>query len=154
VLSFGPVNGAARRSARSLEAMNNCRATAERWTNFVASRSYVPKGQQLMAQFSRGTITHICDCGCNSFELRVLPDSSLDPLVTPSTHGGSVLELAFYTSVQAEPRRTVEINIHVDARGYFSGLDVDFCANSAAMPDEVALDEPPFHLHGTLVNGL
>jgi hypothetical protein len=45
----------------------------------------------------------------------------------------------------------VEINVHVDARGYFAGLDVDYCGNSFPIPSAVVLEEPPFHIDGTLL---
>jgi len=134
--------------------MANASATAEKWTRFLASRPYVPKAPLILTHFAHGRITRLCDCGCNSYELAVSSDAHLQPLVQPSTRGGCALALAFYTSEEADPRRTVEINVHVDAHGFLAGLDVDYCANSATMPEDPQLLEPPFHLHGQLLDGI
>ena len=134
--------------------MKNDALTAERWTRFVSSRPYVPKADLILAHFLSGKITRLCDCGCNSFEVAVPSGGALPPLVESSGLGGCVFACAFYTDEQGEPRRTVEINVHVDTAGFLSGLDVDYCANSAAMPERPSLVEPPFHLHGVLENGI
>jgi hypothetical protein len=69
-------------------------------------------------------------------------------------HGGCALELAYYTDEQTDPRRTVTFNLHVDKNGYLAGLYVEYCWNSAPMPDSPVLIEPPFQLYGRLLNGL
>lgn len=143
-----------RRSISSLEAMINGPVTAHRWTQFLASRTYVPKSAQLLAQFAHGEITRFCQCGCNSYDLRVAPDVWLEPLMPASDRSGCALELAFYTAEQSEPKRTVEINLYIDSNGYFAGIDVDYCGNSAPMPEHPVLIEPPFHIHGALLSGL
>ncbi len=134
--------------------MKNDSASAERWTRFVASRPYVPKADLILAHFLAGKITSLCDCGCNSYELAVPADGALQPLVGEPGRGGCVLSCAFYTSEHEAPRRTVEINVHVDAAGLLAGLDVDYCANSFPMPDDPSLVEPPFHIHGALQDGI
>src|SRR5271168_1379514 len=134
--------------------MLNSRATAEKWTHFLASRPYVPKASLLLAHFGCGEITRICDCGCNSYDLAVPSGAALEPMMAAADHGGCALELAFYIADTNEPRRTIEINLYLDARGFFAGLDADYCGNSSPMPDAPVLIEPPFHLHGALLNGL
>jgi len=148
------VGATPRRSTSSLEAMINGPETAQRWTQFLASRSYVPKSAQLLAQFAHGEITRFCRCGCNSYDIRVAPDVSLEPLVPAPVRSGCALELAFYTAEQSEPKHTVEINVYIDSNGYFAGIDVDYCGNSAPMPELPVLIEPPFHIHGALLSGL
>jgi hypothetical protein len=134
--------------------MINCRATAEKWTQFLASRPYVPKASQLLAHFAQGEITRYCGCGCNSYDLSIGPEASLEPLLQTPGRTGCALALAFYTEEQTEPKRTVEINLYVDARGNLAGLDVDYCGNSAPMPEDPVLKEPPFQLSGALLLGL
>ncbi len=142
-----------RRPISSLGSMINGPETAQKWTQFLASRSYVPKSAQLLAQFAHGEITRFCQCGCNSYDIRVAPDVSLEPLMSSVRRSGCALELAFLTAEQSEPKRTVEINLYVDLNGYFAGIDVDYCGNSAPMPENPVLIEPPIFIQGALLNG-
>lgn len=130
--------------------MINDIARAQHWTSFLASRAYIPSSDLLLAHFAAGRVTRLCDCGCNSYEISVAPAERLKPLSAPSATGGCVLSLAFKVSGR-DDNETLEFGVHVDTRGYLSGLDVDFCANSFPVPDAITLIEPPFHIYGTLV---
>jgi hypothetical protein len=130
--------------------MGNGIEKARHWTQFLASRPYLPTGNVLLAHFNAGSITRFCDCGCNSFELNVPENSNLEPLYPSAKRGGCVLSLAFHVDGTTDGTNTLEIHVHVDACGYLSGLDVDYCANSAPMPEALSVLEPPFHVRGAL----
>src|SRR5262245_29753208 len=130
--------------------MGNSEEYARRWVGFLAVRPEIRNAHLLLEHFERGQITRLCDCGCQSFELRTSNVDGLEPLVPASGRGGCVLSMAFYTDEQKEPRRTVEFGIFVDAAGYLQGIDVDHCANSYPMPESPILLEPPFHVHGLI----
>jgi hypothetical protein len=102
----------------------------------------------IQQHFDAGTISRLCDCGCQSFDLAIPTDTVLEPLMPASSHGGCALDLGYYISDATEPRRFVSVMIFVDARGYLSGIDVDHQANSSDMPHQVDVQEPPFHIHG------
>ena len=78
------------------------------------------------------------------------PDVALEPLTPASDRRGCALALSYHVLGRPERRETVDFRIFVDARGYLSGIDVDYCSNSKPMPNHVVLVEPPFHLHGAL----
>ena len=127
--------------------MNNSDALALKWTEFVASRPEFSCGDLLVRHFSAGDITRLCDCGCNSYDVNVRHNSDLPPLVPPSEKGGCAFELEFNTD---EWGKTVSFTLFVDKDGYLAGLDVDYCANTFAMPENPQLSEPPFHVRGVL----
>jgi hypothetical protein len=127
----------------------NSEAVARRWTEFVAARPEFKPGRTLVEHFDAGRITRLCDCGCNSYELKVPPTAKVVKLAPPSERGGMAFQLEFNT---AEAGKTVGFTVFVDAEGYLSGLDVDYCGNSYPMPEAPALVEPPFHQYGALAN--
>ena len=121
--------------------MNNSEARASRWVRFLAARSEFPAGARFVAAFEAGRITHLCDCGCNSFEIAVPADSSVEPLAIPGPPG-SVFELEFRT---CEETGSLQFSVLVGEDGHFSGLDVEYCGNALPVPEEVRLVEPPYH---------
>ncbi len=125
--------------------MANTEEHARRWIGFLAARPEIRNASLLLEHFLRGHITRLCDCGCQSFELRTSDTAGLKPLVPPTGGGGCVFTMAFYTQ---EPQKTIEFGVFVDAAGYLQGIDVDYCANSFPMPESPTLAEPPFHVHG------
>ena len=54
------------------------------------------------------TITRICDCGCNSYDLKVPKESGLRPLIPASQRGGCVFSMQFNLSNRPG---TIEIDI-------------------------------------------
>ena len=127
--------------------MANDRDKATWWARFIGSRSYIPKATLLLKHFEAGEITRLCGCGCNSFDLEVPDSSGLEPILPAGETGGCAIELAYFAGEGGKHAKTVEINVYVDEKGFFAGLDVDYCGNSAPMPDSPTLVEPPFHLH-------
>jgi hypothetical protein len=138
-------------STHPLEVMPNSADTAARWTRYLVSRAYVPRAPLIQQHFDSGKIKRLCDCGCQSFDLAIEADVPLEPLMPPSERGGCALALSYHVLGRSELGDFVDFRIFVDARGYLSGVDVDFRANSAPMPEQVVLVEPPFHLSGALL---
>lgn len=102
----------------------------------------------LLEHFNAGTITRICDCGCNSYDLKVPKGSGLKPLMPALQRGGGcVLSMAFHF---ANRPGTLEFDVFVDADGYLGGVDVSCNANSEPVPNEPQVVEPPFHVYGAL----
>ena len=137
-------------STSPLEVMANTADAAARWTRYLSGCAYVPRAHLIQQHFASGKIKRLCDCGCQSFDLAIASAVPLEPLMPPSERGGCALELS-YRVVEGTDRQFVDLRVFVDKRGYLFGIDADFCANSAPMPDNVELVEPPFHLGGALL---
>ncbi len=123
---------------------------ASQWTEFVAARKEFPRSEELLEHFNAGTFTRICDCGCNSYDLKVEKHDGLKPLMPARQRSGCVLSVAFYF---ADRPGSLEIDIFVDADGYLAGVDVACNANSEPVPEKPQLAEPPYHVHGALMQG-
>ena len=130
--------------------MKNSAALALKWTEFVASRPEFQCGDLLLRQFSAGQITRLCECGCNSYDIKVRRDTDLPPLTPPSERGGFAFQLEFNID---EWGKTVGLTLFVDGDGYLAGIDVDHCGNTFPMPEDPQLSEPPFHVSGVLACG-
>jgi hypothetical protein len=135
------------RSTKSLDVMPNTAGHARRWTEFLARRAEIAHGELLLKHFESGRITRLCDCGCNTFDIEVPATGLLEPLCPAGRNDRVVVEMDFRT---AEPDGTVSFAVFADSRGNLSSVEVDYCANSAPMPDEPRFIEPPFHVHGEL----
>jgi hypothetical protein len=121
---------------------------AAQWTKFLAARGDVPASALLLEHFNAGTITRICYCGCNSYDLKVRKESGLRPLIPASQRGGCVFSMQFNLSNRPG---TVEIDVFVDPDGYLAGIDVACNANSEPVPENPQLVEPPYHVYGALM---
>jgi hypothetical protein len=110
-------------------------AKARAWVEFLAKQPVVPFGATLLAHFDAGRITHLCDCGCNSFDFEIPAGLSLTPIAEPG-RPGKIFEVVYESNADAE----VAFLIFVDARGYLASLDVT-CgrSNHAPVPDDVQL---------------
>jgi hypothetical protein len=126
----------------------NDAAAARHWTEFLAGRKEIAGGERLLQQFTAGTITRICGCGCSSFDIKVPRDSGLQPLLPAKGHrGGCALSMAFTLS---DRTGSVEFDVFLDAEGFLAGVDVACNSNSEPVPSNPRLVEPPYHVHGPL----
>ena len=116
----------------------------------MAAREEIAGSERLLKQFNAGTISRICDCGCNSYDIQVPKDSGLEPLLPPKGGGGCALSMAF--NLRNRPG-SIEFDVFVDAEGYLAGIDVSCSANSEPVPEEPQLAEPPYHVYGPLMRG-
>jgi hypothetical protein len=121
--------------------MSNSAAKAEAWTEFLASRPEFPRGERLRAALRAGKITRLCDCGCNSYDVEV-PEGRCERIAAPGG-SGAVFEISFSTEGASG---SLELIVFVDAHGQLAGVEVDYCANSFPVPDNVQIKEPPYHV--------
>jgi hypothetical protein len=125
--------------------MENGPARAEFWKSFVLDKCQYPSPNLLRDQFSHAEFTDFCRCGCNSFGMRV-ESAKAKPLLPPRHDKRSGGHAAIYTAEFRLPdEKTLEIIIFADDDGYLAGVDVDYCGNSYPVPDDVTVEEPPFH---------
>jgi hypothetical protein len=127
----------------------NSKYKARLWTEFIAGQKEFPKSSLLLEHFNAGTITRICDCGCNSYDIKVPHDPGSSPLLPAKQHGrgGCAPSMAFKLSGTED---TLEFDVFVDAQGYLAGIDVSRNANSSPVPEKPQVVEPPYHVHGAL----
>jgi hypothetical protein len=112
--------------------MPNSVEKAVHWINFLAEVPEVPFADRLKAHFDAGKITRLCDCGCNSFDLKIDTDVVLPPLTEVTGRSGKFFEIAFASDGGAE----MAFLFFVDERGYLSGIDVTRgAANHGPVPD-------------------
>ena len=121
--------------------MTNTPERAARWAKFIAARPEFPIGEKLLAAFRAGKISRICECGCNSFDIEV-PEESEFALAKPGGYG-TVFEIEFFTH---EEGKTLGCFVFVGRNGHLAGIDVDYCGNTYAVPEDPVLTEPPFHI--------
>ena len=117
--------------------MANSEAKAARWVSHLASHPAVPFGPLLRSHFEAGRISALCQCGCNSFDLEIPAEASLEPIARPGG-GGMFFEIQFASTGAAE----LACLCFVDTRGYLAGIDVT-CggANHAPVPDDIQVGE-------------
>ena len=116
--------------------MRNSVEKATYWINFLAEVPEVPFADRLKAHFHAGKITRFCDCGCNSFDLRIDTEVVLPPLTDANGRSGKFFEIAFESNGGPE----IAFLFFVDDRGYLSGIDVTSgAANHGAIPDSVTV---------------
>jgi hypothetical protein len=125
--------------------MRNTAEIASKWVDFLANRPEFPAGSRFLAAFKAGRISRLCDCGCNSFDVDVPSDSSVEPLTKPGRYG-AVFEIDFRTT---EENATLEFVVFVGANGHLAGVNVDYCANTFPVPEAPCLIEPPYHVRSS-----
>lgn len=124
--------------------MGNTEATARSWVEALASRAELPFARELERHFSHARVTHLCNCGCHSFECRVGSSDGLDCLFAKVGELSS-FEAAFASSA-GEP---VDVVFYADEHGLLSGIDVHLgLSNHAPMPDNVVLGELLYTIPG------
>jgi len=115
--------------------MANTEATAAEWVRILAAREELPFGARLLEHFERCRMTHLCQCGCNSFDCETVASDDLKPLFEPDGKPWS-LEAVFESGAD-EP---IDVRILADEQGMLSGIDVHFgLSNQAPMPERVQL---------------
>ena len=127
--------------------LSNSARIAEHWVCFLAQRPEIKGAAHLLEHFRAGTISRLCDCRCQSFDLVVPSDARVEPLLPAGAHGGCVLSIAFRA---AAPVDTIEFDIFADKSGRLAGVDVGTHGNGLPLPDNVVPIEPPYHVHGPL----
>ena len=118
--------------------MVNSASSAASWVAFLSRQAEVPFGSHLKAHFDAGSITRLCDCGCNSFDLMIPADKVLPPLCPPGSTGGKFFELVCESTLGSE----VAFLLFVDKRGYLTGIDVTAgTTNHEPLPDGTSVSK-------------
>ncbi len=113
---------------------------AKFWIEIICSRCQYPAPEKLRAQFDAAELSDFCDCGCNSFGVK-LSNSKVAPICLPSSRYGTYFEASFHTG---DSGKDIDIILFSDAAGYLKFVEIDYCANAFPVPDEITLSDQPF----------
>lgn len=122
--------------------MANDATRAEFWRQFIATRCEYPAPARLQAQLAVAEFFEFCACGCNSFAVRIPGSARVEPLAPPYAHRYAAFEAFFHLPAD----KSLEVVIHLDADGYIDYVNVDCCANSEPVPDEIEAADPPYRV--------
>ena len=125
--------------------MENGAERAEFWKEFILKNARYPAPSRLRSQFDGAKFFDFCRCGCNTFRIEP-PEGVKQALIghaqdLPEGAGASIYEADF----ELTDGRTIEIILFADRNGHLSEVEVDCCANSYPVPDEIEINGPPFH---------
>ena len=118
--------------------MSNGPARAEYWRTFLLARSRYPAPVRLRAQLAGAEFSEFCDCGCNSFAVKAPTGAA--PLVASGGRYGAIYTEDF----RLKDGCTLEIILFADETGNLVFVEVDCCANSYPVPQNIEADEQPF----------
>jgi hypothetical protein len=128
--------------------MENGPNRAEFWKSFILEKSGYPSPERLREQFDKAEFTDFCDCGCNSFGVKVPEEVIVRPLLPKDPkHASEGRWSIFEADFRLPDDKTLEIIIFAHRDGNLAFVEVDCCANSYPVPDEIEVSEPPFHTH-------
>ncbi|MFK8068588.1 MAG: hypothetical protein AB8D52_10100 [Gammaproteobacteria bacterium] len=116
---------------------------AEFWKEFICSKCQFPAPEKLRAQFENAELSEFCDCGCNSFEVKVTSGYPLEPIATKN-NDVLVFEANFLINNED---KTIEIMLFVNEEGNLEYVEIDCCANSFPVPEVITIKESPYHLY-------
>ena len=114
--------------------------------NFIFDESGYPSVERLREQFENSEYTEFCDCGCNSFGLKLTDGARVRPLLPPTPKEilgghGSIYEAEF----TVDDGKSLEIILFADRNGNLNYVEVDYCANAYPVPDKMEVIGPPNH---------
>jgi hypothetical protein len=124
--------------------MENGPTRAAFWKRFISDKCGYPAPALLRNQFEHAEFSDFCECGCNSFGIRVDP-AHVKPLLPPAAEPRKGHAAIFTADFRMPDEKTLEIIIFADDHGHLDYVEVDCCGNSYPVPDEVAVEEPAFH---------
>ena len=116
---------------------------AEFWRSFIPARCAYPAPGRLRAQLAAAEFHSFCNCGCNSFAVRVPPSADVLPLTSPGDSGGMFFEADF----DLAPNGSLEILLFADDGGDLSFIEIDLNGNSEPVPDAPDIVGPAYHAH-------
>jgi hypothetical protein len=97
----------------------------------VLEETALPKHAALSAQIKAGSVSGVCECGCNGFDFHVPDRAGSEPL---QGRAGLFCELAFTSNFSEE----IDILVFTDDRGFLARVDVTYgYSNIGPMPDEI-----------------
>ncbi|WP_425228259.1 hypothetical protein [Sphingomonas sp.] len=128
--------------------MENGPTRAAFWADFILKRCEYPAPDLLREHLAHATFAEFCRCECNSFGVRNGGETrSLVPPrdeVLPGRHAA-----IFEADIRLADSKTIEIIIFANDEGNLDYIEVDCCANSEAVPDEVIAPDRPFHVRAS-----
>lgn len=124
--------------------MANDLTRAEFWRSFILDNCQYPAPNRLRAQLDAARFEEFCDCGCNSFAVRLPQDSGLPGLVPPRPHGGLIFETDFTLATG----QSLEVLLFADSEGRLNYVEIDCNANTEPVPDEIEVG-PPDRVHAS-----
>jgi hypothetical protein len=122
--------------------MGNTIERARFWADFICTKCQFPAPARLRAQFAHARFSEFCECGCNSFKVEVAETADVEPIALGESYG---------TVFEANPPERFGEDIGNSSllrqSGNLEYVEIDCCANSFPVPEEVSVAEPPFHVH-------
>lgn len=123
--------------------MANGPARAEFWKEFIATHCGYPAPDRLRAQLVDAQFSDFCECGCNSFAVKV--SSGVPPLASARKNVSTGHGAIYTADFRLPDEQTLEIVLFANDAGNLVYVEVDCCANSYPVPDDVEVDAEPFH---------
>ena len=120
--------------------MGNGPERADYWREFVGNRCGYPAPRRLKAQLAAAEFFDFCQCGCNSFSVRLPQGTSIPALATAYKMQTAIFEADFVLPHD----KHLEIILFADGAGNLSYIEVDCCANSFPVPDDLDSLEAPY----------
>ena len=116
---------------------------AEFWRSFIPAHCAYPAPVRLCAQLTAAEFHSFCNCGCNSFAVRIPLGADVLPLTLPGDSGGMFFEADF----DLAPNASLEILLFVDGAGNLSFIEIDLNGNSEPVPDAPDIIGLAHHAH-------
>jgi hypothetical protein len=124
--------------------MPNDPARAEFWKEFVVDRCDYPAPDRLRAHLAEAVFSDFCECGCNSFAVEVPP--GVAPLAEARENPSSGYGAIHTADFKMADGRTLEIVLFANDSGNLVFVEVDCCANSYPVPDDITVEPKPFQM--------
>jgi hypothetical protein len=125
--------------------MQNGPERALYWMRFVLEKSGFPAASRLREQFENAQLTDFCDCGCNSFGVKIPEGAGIPPLLPPTSTSVPRRHWSIYEAdFMLADGRSLEIILFADRQGNLSYVEVDCCANSYPVPDKIGIVGAPY----------
>lgn len=121
--------------------MNN-KERAKFWVEFIFQKGKYSNPVALKEQFNSGEFSEFCDCGCNSFKVKVPKSQKIKPIATAGAYG-PFHECNYFLE---EEDKTLEIILFADEEGYLTYVEIDCSANSFPVPEIINVKGEPFHV--------
>ena len=121
--------------------MVNDLARATFWKTFILQRCGFPNPESQVAQFENAEFSDFCTCGCNSFAVHIKTDKNIAPFASVGRYG-LIFEANFNL---LDEGKTLEILLFAGSSGYLEYVEIDCCANSFPVPEEIQVAGPPYH---------
>ena len=116
---------------------------AEFWRSFILAHCAYPAPDRLRAQLAATEFHSFCNCGCNSFAVRVPPSADVLPLTSPGDSGGMFFEADF----DLAPNGSLEVLLFADGGGDLSFIEIDLNGNTEPVPDAPDIVGLVHHAH-------